>query len=42
MQMFLLYGENELLLSSFFDDKAKYSCLKNNGCIAETLTGQKQ
>ena len=21
-----------------FDDKAKYSCLKNNGSIAETLT----
>ncbi|WP_204987643.1 hypothetical protein, partial [Parabacteroides merdae] len=34
----LLYGENEFLLSSFFDDKAKYSCLKNNGSIAETLT----
>ena len=24
----------------FFDDKAKYSCLKNNGSIAETLTGK--
>ncbi|MBU9061463.1 hypothetical protein KTG01_16585, partial [Parabacteroides merdae] len=35
----LLYGENEFLLSSFFDDKAKYSCLNNNGSIAETLTG---
>ncbi|MCI6571402.1 MAG: hypothetical protein U0M94_15905, partial [Parabacteroides merdae] len=34
----LLYGENEFLLSSFFDDKAKYSCLNNNGSIAETLT----
>ena len=34
----LLYGGNEFLLSSFFDDKAKYSCLKNKGSIAETLT----
>ena len=30
--------KNEFLLSSFFDDKAKYSCLNNNGSIAETLT----
>ena len=31
----LLYRENEFLLSSFFDDKAKYSCLKNNGHLYE-------
>ena len=34
----ILYEENEFLLSSFFDDKAKYSCLNNDGSIAETLT----